>query len=470
MKASSMPMRFALANRALLRRCLHAPLAVCCLLLFTTLSLSAQDFGFGFDDEDAGGASSAFGGSGGLAVSIGGEVSAGVTGFVDDFSDGADAVRLGDIFSGKLNFTAENSYAKGVINLKFAAPGGTEYTDYVDEAYVRAWFGKFDVEGGVRKLIWGKADSSGPLDVINPLDYSDLTILIDQLSDNAAQKTARPLVHASLQLGQFSKLEGIFVPNFEPVHFDEEGRWIPDQIVELKALEQQGLTINRPDTTTLNYAQAGLRFTTTIGSADIGAQYYYGRLTVPAANIVLAPLPVATPQAVNVAYNPYHLIGADWAQVISGFNIRAELAANLTDDFDGDDGAVYNQSLAWSLGFDRDLFAGLNLNLQAVQTVILRHDRINGNPLLDIEAESDITTTRITAKLSKTFLQDRLEITGAAIWGIEDKDCLIMPVVTWTQNDVALELSGGIFAGDRDGQFGQYHKNNFVRLLLKYMF
>jgi hypothetical protein len=72
-------------------------------LLLPLISLSAQDgFGFGFDDDAAGGT---LGGGGSLAVSIGGEASASMTGFVDDFSDGADHTRLGDVFSGKLKFT-----------------------------------------------------------------------------------------------------------------------------------------------------------------------------------------------------------------------------------------------------------------------------------------------------------------------------------------------------------------------------
>jgi hypothetical protein len=64
-------------------------------------------------------------------------------------------MRLGDIFSGKLNFSAETSSASGVINLK-PAPSPVYYDEkspvYVGKVYVRAYFGSFDVEGGLRKL------------------------------------------------------------------------------------------------------------------------------------------------------------------------------------------------------------------------------------------------------------------------------------------------------------------------------
>jgi hypothetical protein len=433
--------------------------AVCMAAMLCAQGLAAQEFGFGFDDE--GSDSDTAGSSAGPAVSISGEVAASLLGYVDDFADGADSVQLGDVFSGKLNFKAGVSNADAVINLKLTP---TSSPIAIDEAYLRAYFGSFDIEGGLRKLSWGKADSMGPLDVINPRDYSDLTVLVDSISDSMAQKIARPLVRVSWNAGSFTKLEAVFVPSFEGVRFAPVGdRWAPSQLTSIPAV----LPITQSDTSSLAYAQGGLRFTTTIGSSDIGAQYYYGRLPLPAIQFSFTgPMPAG----VNLDYNRYHQIGIDFARVIAGFNVRSEAAANLTEDFDGDDGAVYNPHLAWSLGFDRDVVWGINLNLQAAQTIILLHDKIGGNPYLDIEAGSDVTSTRITAKLSKSFFRDELELATSAIWGIEDKDCLIMPAITWTKGDVEVELAGGIFAGDGDGQFGQYRNNSFIRTRMKYTF
>ncbi|MDR2070166.1 MAG: hypothetical protein LBP81_01930 [Treponema sp.] len=88
---------------------------------------------------------------------------------------------------------------------------------YIDEAYIAAYFGSFDIEGGLRKLIWGKAASIGPLDVINLINL----------------KIARPLIHAALRLAQFSMIESVFVSNFMPVRFAESGRWAPSQFATL---------------------------------------------------------------------------------------------------------------------------------------------------------------------------------------------------------------------------------------------
>ncbi|GHT68862.1 hypothetical protein FACS1894110_17310 [Spirochaetia bacterium] len=440
---------------------------IACLLLAVTLPLAAQDdsaaqdLSFGFGEDLISGGSD---GSGrGLAVSISGEVKASVSGFVDDFTEGTDHTRLGNIFSGRLIFTAEGSRAAAVINLKLA-PGLVYYDEkspvYLDEAYIAAWFGRLDIEGGLRKLTWGKADSMGPLDVINPLDYSDLS----DLSDLMNLKIARPLIHASLHLGRFSKLEGVFVPNFEPMRFAESGRWAPAQFASLSQLPPG--SIIRPDTTTLNYAQGGLRFTTTVGgAADIGLQYYYGRLTTPAVTMT-----AAMPPMVTFAYNPYHQIGLDWAMVLAGFNLRAEIAANITGDLKGSDGAVYNPSLAWSLGFDRDLVWGINLNLQCNETIRLFDSAVGGDAQTDIEAGTDLTATRITASLSKKLLRDELEIKASVIWEIESGAALVMPTLTWTKDAVAVELSGGVFVGDTEGLFGQFHDNSFVKAAITYTF
>ncbi|MDR0400619.1 MAG: hypothetical protein LBH51_06710 [Treponema sp.] len=432
--------------------------------------LAAQDFGFGFDGEDA--APDERGGSFSRALNaaaaVHGEVSASMTGYIDDFSEGLSRVKGGDVFSGTLNFSAAASIAEAAINLKIApAPVYYDGTSpvYVDEAYIRLYFGALDIESGLRKITWGKADSFGPLDVVNPLDTSGIYQEMADKSDLMGIKIPRPLIRAAWRFGEFSKLEGLVVPHFEPHHIASSGRWAPAQ-AEMLSLVQ------RPNTSSLDYAQAGLRFTTTLGSSDIGAQYYYGRLRQPSVRIWTAPAIGA-----ELLYNPYHQAGLDHARVVAGFNTRAEFAANITGDLKGDDGSVYNPSLAWSLGFDRDLFLGLNLNLQADETIRLMNDKVGSADIMggaldsfDIEGGADMTATRVTAILSRKFLRDELEIRTAVVWGLEDGDFALMPALIRTKDALTIACSGGFFGGGKTGQLGQYHKNNFVKISAAYSF
>ncbi|MFP3090916.1 hypothetical protein LQZ21_11385 [Treponema sp. TIM-1] len=458
--------------------------------------LGAQDdFGFGFDEEGEGEApapvSSLVPG-----IRIGGEIGAELVGYVYNFIPENFPGALGNIFSGKLNFSASGSNADGVINLNLRPVfDGSRSPVELDEAYARAYFGSFSIEGGLRKLTWGKADSLGPLDVVNPLDYRDLTAM----SDMQRLKIARPLVHLSYAFGDFSKLEAVFVPWFEGHRFDTTGRWAPVQVTEMYSdlplamedwLYQSGaspaaiislmgvllaagpFSVTPPDTSTLDYAQGGFRFTTTWASSDLGFQYYYGRLPQPAIHIKgLKDYPNSSegihPQ---LTYTPYHQIGVDYAQVIRGFNLRAELAAHITEDLSGDDGGVYNPFLAWSLGFDRDLLWGINLNLQVNETIRLLQHRLTDNIAVDTEAGKKPTSTRLTGILSKKFLRDELELRTALIWGLEDQDVYILPGLFWTRGDVVLEFSGGVFAGNRQGELGQYRDNGFIKLGLTYTF
>ncbi|GHV77586.1 hypothetical protein AGMMS49942_24070 [Spirochaetia bacterium] len=463
-----------------------------------------DDFGFG----DGTSASSPAFSLGSVGVKISGEVSAELLAFTDDFET-ADKIKqgkLGDVFSGALNFSVSGKAAAAVINLNLAPVfDGSASPVTIDEAYVRAYFGPVDIEGGVRKLTWGKADSFGPLDVINPLDYTDLT----KISDPMSVKIGRPLVHVSWGIGSFSKLEGVFVPWFQGHRFATDGRWAPAQITGLVPSLTAGLKsvlsqhpkipafflptiLDNLDTwqnsvdieeyyrggdTSLQYAQGGLRFTTTIGSSDLGGQYYYGRLPRPAIDVRLAEYfadPLLDPNKIRIApvdYNAYHQVGVDYAQVLFGFNVRAEVAANITEDLKGDKGDIYNPSLAWSLGFDRDVIAGINVNLQVTESIRLFHDQIGKDPLvIDSEEGKDTTFTRLTLQLSKKFFRDRLRLKATGLWDIEEKGFLIMPAVAWIQSDVSVELSGGIFGGDEDGELGQYRDNHFIKAVLTYSF
>jgi hypothetical protein len=469
-----------------------------------TISDDGESFGFGDGISSVPSSSFAPDFSG---VKINGEVSAEFLGFTGDFET-ADKIkqgRLGDVFTGALNFSASGSAADAVINLNLAPVfDGSASPVSIDEAYVRAYFGPVNIEGGIRKLTWGKADSFGPLDVINPLDYTDLT----KISDPITVKIGRPLVHVSWGIGNFSKLEGVFVPGFRGHRFALGNRWAPSQIQEiidmvpsLAAGLKERLSQNPsipPDQLAgisdglnnwqknfdilnyyqeykgrLEYAQAGLRFTTTIGSSDLGLQYYYGRLLRPALSIrVDNYLASFDPEDIlSMDYNSYHQIGVDYARVIAEFNIRAEAAVNITEDLDGDRGDVYNPSVAWSLGFDRDVIVGINVNLQAAGSIRLFHDKIgNDSMVIDTEDGKDLTSTRLTLIISKKFFRDRFECKTLGLWDIEEEGFLIMPSVIWSKNDVSAELRGGIFGGEKDSELGQYQNNHFVKAVLTYRF
>ena len=436
-------------------------------------------------------------------IAFSGSAGAGFTAYIEDFDSYEDmkAAELGDIFFGTLNLRAAVPAAQAVMRFKIKPVfDGVTSPIRIDEAYARAHYGDFSIEGGARKLTWGKADSMGPLDVINPLDYADLSAM----TDIADIKIARPLLRASYNFAAFTKLEIVFVPWFRGHGFALDGRWTPSQMTELAGFAREAAATQAaqfgvaippgmlaqfenlfaghatpnllaPNTVTLEYAQTGIRFTTSIGQADVGAQYYFGRLPRPSydrqemQNRLRSARPLESDKPI-VLYNYYHHAGLDYAQVLWGFNTRAEFAANITKDTGGDDPAVYNPHLAWSVGFDRGVFDWFDFNAQVTQIIRLLHDEISHNGNNDIEADSSSTSTRITFFLSRKLFRDALEIKFACIWGIEDSDCYLIPALEWTKGDVQILVAAGVFAGASNGELGQYNGNCYLKTSLTYSF
>jgi hypothetical protein len=500
-------------------------------VLFGASALGAQDYWFDFaDGAGNGGAesveSAGNSGSGGLTgktgLRAGGEIAAELLVFPRELRDRGGGADWGNLINAKLNIGASSSRAEAVLNFKLspaalAASGSPFWTPpVIDEAYLRVFLGSLTLETGLRKLAWGRADIRGPLDVTNPLDYTDLT----NAGDTMGRKIARPMIRASLPLGAAAGLEGVFIPSFQGHLYalDPDHRWHPSAIttgrrdrmigdlaagiverlpVPLISPDQLAAMIQSnpnapaigpndiPDTRGLEYAQGGIRFSATLGHADIGAQYYSGHLfrpsfTIGGAEELLATIP-AIPilqlenalQSANlkprIAYNRYHQIGLDYTQVIFDSGFRAELAAFITGDLGGDDGGVYNPFLAWSAGFDRDIL-GFTFFIEADGNIRLLEGRVGSSAALDTEAGSPFTATALTAQVSRAFFQDRLEAKFGLLWNIEAADVYLMPSLSYSIDDVTVVLSGGIFAGKDGGELSQYRDRAYVKTALTYSF
>jgi hypothetical protein len=475
------------------------------LLIFFVPFLSfSQSFGFG-EESGAGEGLLPF------SLDVSGKIEAGPVLFFNSFTDKKDArdFYILDFFNADLNFDINGKNAQAFFGFNLSYKAFEELADgdfklyppaLIDEIWLRVFFERFTIEAGFMKMRWGRMYSPGPLDILNPIDYSDLT----NLSDSRAMKIARPMFHASYSIGDFSKVEAVFLPNFAPHRFARDGRWVPEQYsnvvpVFIEGILNRALQINPsfipafqallasptgsslisyefPDTSTPDYSQAGLRFNTVIGSVDLGFQYFYGYYPRPSVSLngvddfINSFPPFSVPPSPHIEYSRYHQIGADYSQVLFGFTVRAEFAAHITEDVLGDNGNVKNPFLAWSLGFDRDIIAGININVQFNETIRLLDNMVIKNPAMDCEGASGVTSTRLILQISKSFFMERLECKIVNIWDMEDSGLALIPSVKWSENDMRIELSAGIFTGDKSSELGQYADNAYIKLKLVYLF
>lgn len=429
-----------------------------------------DDFGFGDDTETK----SVF------SVEVGGSLSLGTSLYFSDFKTLKD-VKLGSLIGAALHVHATAPLTEGYIGFKLNSttllpqlykpqtvfPTKPYLPSWLDEAYLKILFDKVIIAGGLQKIHWGRADTLSVLDIVNPYDNTDLTLL----STPEKMKCASPLLSATVYLPHGLKLEGVFLPVFEGnrIVTGKTGRWYSHSLNTF--IENSSQDFQPPVTDTLEYAQAGGRLTAAFGgSHDIGIQYFYGRLPDIAFKVENrhTGTSASTPFVIGL-YNPYHHIGIDYALTLGPAALNAEAAASITQDVRGDNPSIYNPSLAWNIGAVYSMQRGLTMSVTAAEHIRIFHQKTN-NTRYDVEYGKKATDTTLAFSLSQTLLRNSFEWKLSALVGLEDADFCIMPAFHWQLATLLIDCTVGIFGGKQSGMLGQFRKNAFFRLSTAYQF
>ena len=402
--------------------------------------------------------------------------------------------------------------------------------DVLDELVIRAYLGDFVIEGGKMKLVWGKGDKVHVLDNFNSDDYTDFIF-----PDYIDRRIAIPMVHVAYNGLMSTRLEFAYAPYMVPTRYATSGVWAPmttvwgsyNKAAGAAALfgASQGKTVNptvndylktygaatpeeaydmyndmTPNTKTLKYGQFGVRATGTVGSFDWGASYYFGRrkdASIDGTQLTYLMLNTSSSalasgfaaytgdagRSVNdqvIDYDRLQVFGLEGATVLGGFNFRAEFAYNLTDDFDGDDPLVHNNSIAWVFGFDRDLpWNNLNLNIQTQGSYILGYGDVKDNKALgDVDYYTtddwavDGLQNRIVLDVTDKWMNEKLKPELKLVWNIERKDVVVMPQISYQLMDgLDVKLAGlYIYSDEDDGEFVDFKDNSFIQVGAVYQF
>ena len=405
---------------------------------------AADDFGFESEAESG----SAF------SIDIGGKLSLGGSFYFNDFKTFKD-VQPGSLI--KLN---GKTLAPLLGKTQAVFPEQSQIAPWIDEAYLKMLFSSVVITGGIQKMNWGRAEDLSVLDIVNPRDKTDLTLMYAPQE----MKIARPLVSATVYLPHDLKLEGVYLPVFEGnrIVAGTTDRWYSQQFDRIWNNPSVS-SFNAPATNTLAYSQGGGRLTAAVGGKhDFGIQYFYGRLPDLAFEATSAT-------TFTGLYNPYHHIGIDYGIGLGPVSLSAEFAANITEDLSGNNPSIYNPSLAWNVGAVYSAPLGFQLSLTATENIRLHHSRSVAQ-INDVEYGTKATDTKLVFSVSQTLLRNSLEWKLSAIVGIEDADFCIMPGVHWQLATLLIDCNVGIFGGKKTGNFGQFYRNSFIRLTLAYEF
>ncbi|QQO07888.1 hypothetical protein [Breznakiella homolactica] len=471
-------------------------------------SFGGDGFG-GFADDAFGGGG--FGFAGGSALTIGGKASFEARAILggDAYKDYFDIDEAGDGIYLFPNLSLDIGYSGGLAELsgtlQFDEASIRDYPeDILEELTLRLYAGNFVIEGGKMKLVWGKGDKLHVVDNFNANDYTDFII-----PDYIDRRIAEPMFRVAWNGPAGLRLEGVYAPMMTADRSAASGIWAPGSLGSITAVTGEVLGAQAdialqnndavallaaaakadsllPATSSFDYGQAGLRVTHTLGPVDLGASYYYGHYKQPTADLsgYLAAKASGNPAALasdtalpSLHYDRLQVFGLEAAAAAGRFNLRGEAAYYLTDDTNGDDPWVRNNSFNWVAGFDVDLpVHNINLNIQNQGSWIMNHDKIGSGAVpeqydTDYRSHGKATSNRISFLVSDTFLRDKLELSCNFIWGIEGKEFLLLPKLDWNITDgLNLIVSGMYINSNTDGEFYDYRDNSFVQIGMSYKF
>ena len=236
-----------------------------------------------------------------------------------------------------------------------------------------------------------------------------------------------------------------------------------------------------PNLWTLKYGQFGARATWTLGQVDMGVSYYNGWYKQPSVNAskvnsfltsYLADGAVDEDEKF-LAYDKKQTFGLEASTVLWHFNVRGEFAYNLTDDIDGTDPWVHNNSIGWLGGFDIDLpFWNANLNVQEIGSFVFHGDECDKNALDVDYGVNGYTNNKIVCNITTSFMNDKIAPEVTVMYGIENKDLVVMPKLAFNADqNLTLTASGMyIWCGDDNSEFKSWEDNSFVSLAASYQF
>ena len=490
---------------------------VFCLIasLFTAGRIFSQDFGFNDDTESAAETKSAleFGGSGGVSARAWFNTTDGY----GSFSDFGSRTKMEYFPFFNLNAAYSGERADFEARLKFNKNSLGDYKwDMLDELTARLYAGDWIIEGGKMRVVWGKGDKLHVIDNFNANDYTDF-VIPDYIDRRIAEPMFRVIYNSPLSVNL--RIEGIVTPVMTADRFAKSGEWTPYKLTKISGLVRDTLGYNLgkkliaselastalaaaptnpalklaaaksaadytaylsyvnginsnpeslyPDTAALEYAQAGLRATATFGPVDMGVSYYYGhnkQLSFDMRRYLLDKRVAEIPEIrlPEFSYDRLQVFGIEAAASVWRFNLRAEGAYNMTDDFAGDKPWVHNNSIAWLFGFDIDIpVSNLNVNVQECGRHVLKSNAIGTYggyaKELDVDYDSDAlyVSDKLVINVSDKYLNDKLTAECSCIIGIENKEVAVLPKVSWNvYGGFSLILSGAyIHADDKDGEF-----------------
>ena len=368
-------------------------------------------------------------------------------------------------FTGTIDAYYDNSSALAEGSVTYDAVNNSlEYS--VDELWLDYTESIWGLRIGRQKAAWGKADG---IDITNVLCPSDMSSLAAMISDDS--KLAVDAIRLSLSGNQFTA-DAYWIPFFTPASLPiDEGnslrKFVVPETKEIPVAPGVNLAIpvtiggiETPELAIWN-GEYGLRVSGYLSAFDLSLYGFYGWDDTPILNYGMTSEAIV----VNGKYERMAMIGADAALPIGETVLRLETAFFPQRHFQKEDGGSLQKNQLSALAGIDWMPSGWTLTAQYYC------DAVFGD--LDELERTDAYQHGATLSVSKSLVNETLELSFSGLIGFNDFDSLLSPSVKYSLSDqISFGASAYIFlpGPERDGKYGAYKDLSSLCLNAKFSF
>ena len=380
-------------------------------------------------------------------------------------------------FTGKIDAYYDNSSALAEGSITYDAVNNSlEYS--LNELWLDYTESFWGLRIGRQKAAWGKADG---IDITNILCPSDMSSLAAMTGDDS--KLAIDAIRLSLSGNQFTA-DAYWIPFFTPTALPlDEGNSlrkfvvpatfvlpIPEMNTSL-TLPVSIAGIEKPELAIWN-GEYALRISGYLSAFDLSLYGFYGWDDIPILDYSITygeaqpPYP-AMPNGLTVSgkYERMAMIGADAALPIGETVLRLEAAFFPQRHFQKTEGGSLQRNQISGLAGIDWMPSGWTFTAQYYCDYVFDN--------LDELDRKDAYQHGATLSISKSLVNETLELSFAGLIGFNDFDSMLSPSVEYSISDqISLGLNAFIFlpGPDRNGKYGAYKDLSSICLNAKFSF
>lgn len=410
-------------------------------------------------------------------------------------------------FTGKLDAYYGNSSAYAEAKFSYdatSALNGSEGSGNLGKGFDLSlgelWLDYTDSFWGVRigrqKTAWGKADG---IDIVNVLCPSDMSSLAAMTGDDS--KLAIDALRLSLNGNQFTA-DAYWIPFFTPAALPlDDGnalrKFVAPSKVEFSLAPGQNLSlpvniekIEKPELAIWN-GEYGLRLSGYFSAFDLSLYGFYGWEDTPCLDYTISYGATAMPNGLNISgkYERMIMIGADAALPIGETVLRLEGAFFPQRHFQKKANKILEEKItetakaaATGTSPEEIKISDKRNQLSALAGIDWMPNgwTITAQYYCDYVFEDLETLERknayehgATLSISKSLVNETLELSFAGVLGLNDFDSMLSPEVKYSLSDqINVGLKAFIFipGPDRDGKYGAYKDLSSLCLNAKFSF